>query len=277
MQISEDTLENDYVGNTKAGHTRTLTGIYSNPDDYGRDAYGLLHKEVCTIYYGVDEAHSGQNVIDFVEIKTTGAVLVETKPDGLKVYTPILEACSGGLVESDLSQTILFDKPIETYTERLRPTSQNQSNVETTIVDHLNGALRSVQPVQSRTGSRSTYTPFSLGNTPNIIRELIEDEESVAANGLHRPLSFNAGNLDPVTARMFAKLRLLHTTKPPKRVNITLPGFDFSIRRGSVLRPPLRSGFDGKVIVTGQSRSASGIGTENARRVQTIEARELLI
>lgn len=281
--ISTDTLENSYIGNQKQGHTRTVEGVYSNPEDAGRDAYGILHVEEGSLTYGVDNSHPGENVLERSEVKTRGLVLMETKEDGLTVFTPIVDAGSGNIIESDGSQSLIHDTPIETFIERLRQTSSNQSNIETLIIDHLGGALRTIPAVQSRTGSRSTFEPpFALegkqrGHRPGYIRELIKDEESVAELGLRRPVSLDVGSCDPQTARRLARRRLQRLTRPPKRLSITLPGIDFSLRRGSLILCPLRSGFDGKAIVTGHNITASGIGTPAARRVQTLEARELII
>lgn len=277
VQISEDTLENSYIANNKAGHHRTLYGIYSNPEDYGRDAYGLLHVEDQRILYAQDDQHPIESVISLVETKTSGMVLKETKTDGLIVYTPILEAVTGSIIESDLSQSILSDVPIETITELLRPTSQNQANVQTVIVDHLNGGLRTVPPVQSRVGTRSTFNPnFALpGNRPGYIREMFLGP-SVATLGIRKPFTFEVGAVDPAEARKLAEIKLEQLSSPPKRVTIQNQGIDFSLRRGSVVSPPLRSGHDGNFLVTGLMETASGIGTENARRTQTLECKELV-
>lgn len=274
--ISKEIIENTYAGNEKTGHIRTVEGIYTDPEDFGRDAYGLLHTEVCSLNYGIDNAHPGENLLEYTEMKTRGLVVAEAKDDGYIQYTPILDAMTGAGLESDGSQYLVADKPIETYTERFRQTSQNQSNVTTTLVDHLGGNLRSVPPVQSRTGSRTTFTPFSLGNRPNAIREIIE-AASVATIGLRHPINFDVGRLDAAAGRRLSRRKLQRLERPPKTLAITQPGIDFSLRRGSLLICPIRSGFEGKAIITGMSIQASGIGTPEVRRVQSIEAKELLI
>lgn len=280
--VSRETIANRYVGNTKSGHTRTIEAVYSNPDNAGRDAFGVVLVEENSLIYGIDNNHAGESLLEFSETKTIGVVLQETKDDGLIVYTPIVDANSGNLVESDGSQTLKYNQPIETVTERLRQTSANQSNVETVIIDHLGGSVRTIPPVQSRVGSRSTYNPsFSLdskyGHRPGFIRELIEDEASVAEIGLRKPITFDVGPCPPETARRLARRKVRKLTKPPKRLTITLPGIDFSLRRGSLVICPLRTGYDGKAIVTGYKITASGIGTPQARRVQVLDARELII
>lgn len=277
--ISEERIENTYIGNTKSGHVRTINAIYPNPEAQGADAFGEVLREECSLRYGADEQHPGESVLTYSENKTSGIVVKETRPDGYVAYTPIIDAGSGNIIESDNTQTLLTATPIETTLTRLRPTAQNQVNVESTIVDHLNGQLRTVPPVDSRVGTRSTYfPPFTIGgHRPGYIREWIPDAASIALYGVRKPFVLDIGNLDPATGRELALIRLKHTTKPPKRFAIILPGIDFSIRRGTVLIPPLRSGFDNKVLVTGYNISASGIGTEQARRTMSLDCRELLI
>lgn len=276
--ISKETLENLYIATAKDSHTRTIEALYTPPS--GGDVWDTVMIETCRLLYEADQAHPGENILTLSETKTRGTVLAETPEGGTTKYTPILDATSGG-GGSDNEGIVLPNMAIETIIERLRPTSQNQANVETIIVDHLGGGLRTVAPVQSRTGSRSTYAaPFALerkgGHRPGYIRELIDDKVSRALYGLRRPIGFNVENLDAATGRRLARRKLQKLTKPPKTLKITMPGIDFSLRRGSLILCPLRSGFEGKAIVTGLGVTATGIGTPQARRVQTLDARELL-
>lgn len=276
--ISEETLSNRYVGNTKQGHTRSVDATYADPGNFGRITYGNVYKETGRQIYGADEKNPGESILQYSEVISTGAVLKETKPDGLIVYTPILDADSGNLVESDKSQSLLLNQPLETMTETLQPTSQNQSNVVTRIVDHLKGGVRG-SIVQGRPGSTSTFAPpltLTGGYRAGYTRELLIDAESVAEHGLRRPIQFDAGYLDKPEAKRRAYRKLARLKNPPKRYSITLPGIMFALRRGSLVVPPLRVGQDNKCIVTGYRITGSALGTPNARRQQVLDVKELI-
>lgn len=272
--LNREVIDNTYVGNTKQGHTRTVEALFSDPDLRGDTRFALILEETNSNQWTVDLNHPGENILKQSITTTKGLVLSETLKDGLKVYTPILDADSGALVKSDLSQTTAY-LDIETIIEDLRETGVNQSNVETRIIDHLGGRPRNAG-VQGRPGSRSTYLPnFSLPASNGYIRELIKDEPSVALYGLRRPSALDVGRLDPIEGRLLARRKLRYNITPPKRLTILLPGIDFSLRRGSVVTPPLRSGYDGSHIVTGLNVTASAIGTPNASRRMRLECREV--
>lgn len=274
--LSEETLENSYTGNTKAGHTRTVKGWYSDPSQRGLPVYTTLLKETYTADWVADLDHPGESKLSQGVTYTEGLVLKEiNKKDGLEMFTPIVDADIGNLIKSDLSQSVQW-LPIETVVESLRKTAINQSNVETRIVDHLNGRNRG-GGVQSRPGANSTYLPnFNVsGNRPGYIRELIRDEESIALYGLRKPDSLDVGRLDPVEGRALARRKLRYSTNAPKRLSILLPGINFSLRRGSIVAPSLRSGYAGKYIVTGLAVNATGCGTPAASRRMRLDVREL--
>lgn len=273
--LSEDVLLNRYTGNTKAGHTRTLRGWYTNPGTRGKPEYGDLLEEVNTSTWTVDLNHPGSSILKNSVTVISGLCLKEFLPDGYVAYTPIQDADEGNLIKSDLSQTTEWRK-IETHIEELRQTGVNQANVEPRVIDHLNGRPRRTL-FQGRPGSRSTYFPnFKL--PPSMgghIRELIKDEASVAAHGLRQPLSLDVGNLDAREARELARRMIAYAKEPPKSFSISLPGYSFDIRRGSVVIPPLRSGYDNKAVVEAWQINASGIGTPQVSRNMRLDCTEL--
>lgn len=277
--IQTERISNRYVGNTKSSHSRSITGLYSNPALGGAEDIGLLETEEASYKWAADMSHPGE--YDLIRSITTnsGLLLKETKEDGLIIYTPILEAEKGGIIEADDTQSLTF-LPMETCIEELRSTGQNQSNVKTRIIDHLCGACPA-NKVQSRPGSRSTYMPpFSLkgynGYKAGTIREIIEDEESIALYGLRKPITLDVGRLGAIEGRILARRKLLSAVSPPKNLTVTLPGIDFAIRRGSLLILPLRSGYTSPMITTGYTRSGRGLGTANARRDMVLEMREVI-
>lgn len=275
--VSHEVIQNFYSGNTKSGHSRTIEGLYYNPEDHGRDAFGEIFTETCQLDWSADMAHPGEYILRWSEVKTEGLVLVETKADGFKVYIPILDATNGGIVESDNTQT-LQRLPIETITETLRETGKNQSNVETVIKNHLTGGSGG-SVVQNRPGSRSTFlppfSPRSSGHRAGYIRELIKDDESIALYGLRKPFTLDVGDLGQIEGRRLARRRLASRVNPPLSLSVTLPGIDFLIRRGSLLILPRRNGYTNSMIVTGYKRSGRALGTESARRDMVLELREV--
>lgn len=273
--LHKDTIENSYSGNTKTGHIRTVEGYFSNPETRGIPEFGEILRETNSSTWGVDLNHPGESILKRSVTSVSGLCLRETLKDGYLVYTPITDADEGGLIKSDLSQGI-ETRQIETVIEELRETAQNQANVETRIIDHLQGRPRKTG-VQGRPGSRSTYFPnFALPQgKAGYIRELIIDEDNVELYGLRRPMSLDVENLGAIEGRLLARRKLRYTIDPPKNISITLPGIDFSIHRGSVVLPPNRSGFEGKHVVESYNITASGIGTEQARRVMRLDCLEV--
>lgn len=274
--MSEDILENRYTGNTKAGHTRTLKGWYTNPNTRGTPAYGTLIEEENTSVWTADLSHPGESVLKSSTTTLSGLCLKEFLEDGYLAYTPIQDADEGNLVKGDLSQTTEF-KPFETHIVEIQKTAQNQANVIPRIIDHLGGRPRRTG-MDNRPGSLSTYIPnfavaYAGGGT---IRELIEDAESVALYGRRKPLTLDVDRLEPEEGRLLARRMIEEAKSPPKTVNINLPGIDFTIRRGTVILPPLRSGFDTKHIVEAWGIVGSNLGDpETATRRMRLECSEV--
>jgi hypothetical protein len=280
--LARETTSNTYTGNTKAGHTRTVEGYYSNPETRGIPEFGEILRETNTSTWTVDLNHPGESILKRSVTRVSGLCLREALKDGYLVYTPITDADEGGLIKSDLSQGIEV-KPIETVIEELVETGINQANVETRIIDHLQGRPRKTG-IQGRPGSRSTYFPnFALPQAKNgYIREIIKDEDSVALYGLRKPTSLDVDRLGAVEGRILARRKLEYLKEPPKNVAITLPGIDFSITRGSLVKPPLRVFATGagsidpiKFIVEAFNITASGIGTEQARYTMRLDCLEV--
>ena len=285
--LSEERITNRYTGNTKAGHSRYVNALYLDPDKPGAAySFGRVIDEIVTLRWRPDLSHPGEYEQTFSETKTSGLCLLESIPvegSGVnylhKVYTPILDAMETGLITADGTQTKEY-KEISTELETLRDTGQNQSNVEYRAVNHLTGGAR-LPKVQSRPGSKSTYLPpFSVkyggGVKAGTIRELIKDEESIELYGLRKPFVLDVGKLDPVEGRRLAKQQLKASLNPPRYFTITLPGINFLYRRGLILLPPLRSGYDRPVIITGTEITGRALHTSAALRDMRFDAREVI-
>lgn len=292
--IMEERTVNTYSGNTKSGHSRTVDALYLNALQTGAPyKYGRVLDELCSLSWRPDLSHPGEYEQVRCEIKTSGLCLVENieieEENPLdsgqkikyihKIFTPILDAADTGLVTGEFTQT-LETKPISTILETLRDTGQNQSNIETRTTNHLTGGAKTPQ-VQSRPGSRSTYLPpfsvkFGGGAKAGQVRELIKNQTSIDLYGLRTAETLDIGKLDPAEGRKIARRRLRVAETPPKAFTITLPGISFVYRRGLVLLPPLRSGFDNPVMITGLEITGRALNTSAALRDMTIEARELI-
>lgn len=278
--VSREVIINRYTGNVKSSHTRTVEGLYYDPDFNGEDKFGDLYEEECQLIWSADPNHPGSSILRRSATQTRGLVLVESKEDGLEIYTPILDATNNGIVESDGSQTVEW-MPIKEVVEELKDTGINQSNIVTRVTDFLVGGPAETV-VQSRTGSRSTYMPpfarpgqrsFKAGT----IREMVTDDASIAAYGLRKPESLDVGDIGPVEGRKLARRQLAAKSNPPLSYSLTLPGIDFFIRRGSLLRLPKRAGgYTPPMLVTGYSRYARAIGTDSQSRGMSLDLTEVI-
>ncbi len=267
--ISEETLENTYIGNTKAGHVRTLEGVYTDPDLRGRPNYGELLREVNTSTWAGDANHPGESKLVRSVTKLSGLCLRENL-NGYAAYTPIQDADEGNLILGDSSQSTEF-KDMETLIIEIQETASNQANVVPRLIDHLGGRPRRTT-LDGRPGSLSTHIPnFTVaGAKGGVVRELIRDADSVELYGNRKPLSLDVDRLDPAEGRKLAERMLAEAKDPPKSVNINLPGIDFTIRRGSLVLPPYRSSVDGKHIVEAWSVTGTELGdpTRATRRMR---------
>lgn len=292
--ILEERTSNTYSGYVKSGYSRYVNALYLNPDQAGAPyKFGRVEEEEAVLGWRADLGHPGDYEQVYSKITRSGLCLVETQeinetypPTGLnvsyqhKVYTPILDAVETGIVIGNGQQTAEW-RPIVTVIETLRDTGQNQSNVETRGTNHLTGMP--IRPeIQSRPGAKTTFVPpFSVkyggGVKAGTIRELIKDDASVAAYGLRKPFVLDVGKkLSPLQGRRIARQKLKTFITPPRKFEILLAGINFFYRRGLVLRPPLRSGYDNPVIVTGLTITGRGLHTGNALRDMRLEARELI-
>lgn len=278
--LSEETIETDYTlnGKLKTGHTRRISAVYPKVSSGGSDRYEEVLVETCVIDWRADLSSPGDSVMLQSRTETEGVVLVEDSAiDGKKQRTPILDAVRGGLIKQDGTQST-ERKPIRLVIERLEETGFNQAQVVTIIEDRLNNIVQTPPPVQSRPGSRSTSggaTNSRKVQAARIIRELIVDQASINTYGFRRAATLDIGELDPEEGRKIVKARLRRIANPRRRASITLPGIDFAIRRGSLVRPPLRSGYDTVFLVLGRTIVIKGLGTPNAGIQETLQAIEL--
>lgn len=246
--ISTEVISNRYQGQLKTGHTKTLDAVYYNPNVAGAPDTEVIRvsTEESNSFWTPDLNNPGEHILKHNETSIFGTVLVETDKQGNPVYTPIMVAAANGLIKSNGSQST-DDREIETVIEEFRETGYNQANVETTIVDHLTGAV-TTPPTQSRTGSRGTYNPAGQGKakpsgglTGVTMQEWIKDQDSIDLYGLRNSITIDIGELDPEEGRRLV-LDKLRRASNPQKFNITLPGIDLSIHRGSIINPPIRGG-----------------------------------
>lgn len=277
--ISSEYITNEYQGKLKVGHTRRVEAVYYNPNQQGApDTPGVVEVlvETSRIKWRPDLGSPGDSELLETLTETEGVVLVQKDKDGNKTYTPILDAMNSGVIRGDGTQHT--DRmPIETRLEELRSAGYNQSAVYTTLTNHLVGSVENPPPVFTRTGSRSTAYQAKTGNrsAATSIQEELTDTDSIALYGRRRAAPLELPEIDPIEARAIGRRRLYRLAHPRKYVTIIIPGIDFSIRRGSVLIPPYRTGYAGAYLVLGYSYVLRGLGTPNIDIRQTIEAVEI--
>lgn len=278
VETSVETVQTHYQGKLKKDSLRKISAVYYDPNVKGAPDSSL--REVMTetnrLEWRPDVNSPGESELVRSITETEGIVLVEKDRDGNKLYTPILQAQSSGLIKGDGSQ-YTTRMPIRTVIEELRDSGFNQSAVITTEFNLLTGSVEVSPPVYTRTGSRSTAQ--KVGNRVTqaafTVRERITDVASIAAYGKRRAASLSLGEVEPELARRIARRRLYRLANPRQSVTVTLPGIDFTIRRGSLLRPARRSGYSGTYMVTGWTITIRGLGTEGVDVKQVLECIEV--
>jgi hypothetical protein len=279
--LSEEIVETDYQfsGKLKVGHNRRVSAVYRDPNlEDAPDTYGEVFTEVCRIEWRTDFNNPGESVMLRSITDTEGVVLVEEgTEEGRLIRTPILEAARAqDRIRGDGTQ-YTERKPIKTFIEQLIETGVNQAHIQPIVIDHLAGGVPTPLPIQSRTGSRSTAS-FTTGKQPSaatVIRELIRDEDSIALYGLRRVPTLDIGELDPVEGRKVVKARLKRVSSPRQRASISIPGIDFALRRGSVVIPPLRTGFNVAFLILSRTITLRGLAGRDPQVNETLEAIEL--
>lgn len=280
--VSTEVIETSYQGKLKTGHTRTVDAVFPDPtngDGSGNpvDKFGRILEESNRMEWKPDTSNPGESILTRSVTETSGLVLVEEAGEDRKQLTPIQEAQKSGIIVGDGTQSTEF-RPMRTVLEYLRESGYNQATINTSIINHLTGQVETPPPVQSRTGSRSTFNPsISRGasGTSVVNRELVTDPDSIAKYGFRRAGTLDIGELDIAEGRLIAARRLKRLVNPRRSASIILPAVDAAIRRGSVVAPPFRSGFDIAFIVLGYLISGRLLGTNDARITQTLTATEL--
>jgi hypothetical protein len=276
MLIHREFQQDFYTGSLKTGHDKSIEGIIAEGPIGSLDLQEL-EREKCSITWAADPNNPGTMVQSLTIIQTEGLVYSasDTKtiqtPEGeaeVTIRYPALVAQASGVVADDGS----FDwRMVRTVTERLRAGKGNQVDVETVTIDHLNNTIIRTTS-QPRIGSRAESTIKGLQR-----HMLFRDLASEAEIGPRIPIGFNTGEVPPSIAFMLARRQLYRGTHPLSTTRLNLPGVDFAVGKGSVVRGQQRDGtYSGKYIIVGLTITGQDLGQAGKHRIaMALEGAEL--
>lgn len=286
MTTSTETIEHQYYGNLKTGHTRTLeTRLFTPVTLASRNESTMIIAEIerCNITWTDDPAKPGVKLQDRVTITLDEQCVVNVdEPQIMYVedtdydhypLIPLTEANLGGFVNYEDGWRLVASRTkSKTQTRVLRRRRANQYDVLVTDVDHLNGggAKRSIaQPVIGNV----SHNQFQV-RSRSI---LLQNEASIAEIGARVPETVNCYELPRVRALELGQRRLLRLADPLRNMPIDLPVPDLALDRGSVIRGQTRDGYEGNFIVTGLSITGEGLGRDKEHKIfENLECLELL-
>lgn len=275
-----ETIDYRYEKELRTGYVRTVEAAFAE-DDVTRMSLRTVEREYCQITWTDEPDQPGVKVQDRVISDTYGLVYTDSESETMYEttgdieivrYFPVLLAQSSGIVDSEMALSANM-VPMYSMRQKLRRIRGRQTDVESIEIDHLNNTLKRsyIEP----TIGTPTTDPFE-SKSRTI---LIPDEESIAEIGFRVPVPVNAYELPRDKAIELGQRTLYRFKNPLMQMPMDLPGVDFAIDRGSVIRGQLRDGSytANPFFVTGYSISGEGLGKPQEHRIRmSLEATELL-
>jgi hypothetical protein len=267
--LHQETSDYQYYTELKVGHQREIKAAVKGPS--GAIDLRVVERETTDIAWTDDPYNPGVKLQDRLVTRITGAVYYDPENqetvDGEDVSrpVPILAAQASGILDANYLTTDHLT-PIRTIRETLRNMSGRQFDVEVLEIDHLNNTVKK---------SRSTPVTGNVSVDPYATRSrtvLFRDTESEAEIGPRIPVSVNAYELTRVLAFQLARQVLYRLAHPLTTIPIELPGVDFAIDRGSIVRGQIRDNtYTPNHFVTGYGINGTALGTQGHRISQSLE------
>lgn len=194
-------------------------------------------------------------------------------PDGpieINRAFPVLLAQQSGIINSDslFSERLV---PIKSIHEVLHRLNDTQFNVDIVEIDYLNNTINRSYG-QAVTGNNETSQYGSKTRTV-LIRDLVSEADI----GPRIPVPVNAYELPRIRALELARNSLMRLKNPLQQLPIDLPGVDFTLARGSIIKGQKRdASYTTNYFVTGYSINGNNLGHTGHRIAQSLECIELL-
>lgn len=275
----QEVIDYEYDGDLKVKQKRIVTAAVADPQSSFHVSPIEVEREDTEISWTEDPNNSGVKIQD--SVRTLLYQLVAYNPDDTENITsdlgdtdfvrmvPVLIAQSSGVLDSSwkFSGDLVPTKAIR---ETLKKGKGNQYDVEVIETDLLNNTHKTSY-VAPTTG-RVFNDPFEAKSRTILIRDLVSEEDI----GPRIPVGVNAYELPRLRAIELGDRVLQRFKQPLMTLPMSLPGVDFAIARGSVIKGQKRSGYTGKYFVTGYSISGDNLGREGHRISQSLEAVEIV-
>ena len=265
-----------YQEDLQVSHDKRVDSLITTGPDRSLLLQEVL-REKGEITWKDDPTNPGMKVQTRNYTKTDGMIYVSTEEytrlnpntgaeETVTRRYPALLAQKSGYMEDD--GTLSF-ATIKVRNETLRHVNGNHYDCMVTEFDALNNTIQSSTTVPT-TGSPLT-DPYEVRSKT----VLITDPVSEAAIGPRIPVSVNTGELPRKRAIELGQRVLQRLSDPLYDVSLSLPGVDFSIYKGTVLRGQLRDGYTPNNIVSGRGISGSNLGRNGHRISMSLKASEL--
>jgi hypothetical protein len=279
IKIHRETQQDFYTEDFKTGHHKEVEGLITTGPDASLELVKVLSED-CEVTWIDDPNNPGQKLQSRSHTRFEGLVyfaegdtqqVMDTNGEMIEAVKryPALVAQASGIVSDDGR---MGWAPIRLVTETLRATKGNQLDVMVVDVDLMTNTVKnSKSEPRSSSGLRSV-NKFEVRAKTMLLR----DEASEALIGPRIPQSVNAGELPRPRAIELALRVLRDGFSPPRQMRLDLPGVDFAIRRGSVVRGQQRDGaYSGPYMVTGFTIAGNNLGRTGHRISMSLEAVEL--
>lgn len=283
--VHRESTHYSYYQELSTGYTKDIYADILVPVNYGSGnklETQFLHvmSEEQRIQWTDDPMRHGQKIQAWMTLSVNGICYISDENEQFAIGNskvtqkvrrlyPALDLVASGRVTKDMGMTSVLQR-IRTEKESLNRIRGNQFNVKRLEINELTNTMQASFS-DTRTGSTNT-DPYET-RSRNV---LFKDDDSIAAIGFRIPVSVNAYELPRDRAFELARRVLARLQTPAIRLPVDLPGVDFAIQRGSIVRGQKRTGYTAKFMVSGYGINGTNLGTDGHRIYQTLETLELL-
>lgn len=282
-QISRDFTQTFYNSEgLKSGHSKEVYGLMFVGPDASVEPTKLM-TEKCEISWAQHPEDPAQMIqlrnFTFCEGLMYESTRTESRLDpagggkkDVRVRYPVIAAQSSpGIIKDD--DGVVYFGPIRSITESLRRGRGNQLDVLVQERDLCWSGTCRDSHTAPRVGSRST-NPYEARSRHVLLR----DETSESEIGPRPPVGVSAGELPRDRAMELGQRYLKEGIMGQlPQISVSLPGMDFALRQGSVVRGEWPDGtLTNPFIVEGRTITGNGLGQSGQHRISmSLEGTEL--
>jgi hypothetical protein len=269
---STETQQDFYTNDLKTGHDRQVDSLVLVGPEASLELREVL-REKCEISWMDNPLNPGQKIqarnftavsgLVYESDETQEVMSASGSMDEQPIRTPVALAQKGGIITDGGSLKFMA---IKTISETLRAKTGTTLDVVVVEQDLLTGQYNrgSIAP---RTGTSST-NQYETRSRSILLRNKTGNGASEDVIGPRIPISVNAGELPKDRALELGQRVLARGADPRDAYRMNLPGVDFAVHRGSVIRGLLRDGsLTGDFLVRGLTITGQNLGQQGTHRI----------